>query len=143
MGAVGGAEMPMLTAQENGGLSETLLATSIKYMGGVIKNENMHAFRRSIFRQTRGKTFVHTFDLDLAPGDQLRGDPFDQGRHTFVLAFQEGHLMEERIRRCCNAYADVQQCDVVEVNLASLGDEILQSEGKKQDLKDFIKNTAI
>jgi len=50
MGEAGGSEMPMLTAQENGGLSETLLATSIKYMGGVIKNENINAFRRSIFR---------------------------------------------------------------------------------------------
>jgi len=59
------------------GLSDALLSTSIKYMGGVIRNEHMNAFRRTIFRQTKGKTFVHTFDINLAPSDQLRDDGFD------------------------------------------------------------------
>jgi len=46
-------------------------------MGGIIKNENIAAFKRSIFRQTRGKTYVHTYDIALTPGDQLREDDFD------------------------------------------------------------------
>jgi len=52
-------------------------------------------------------------------------------------------MIEEKIRRICTAYADVNQCDVVEINFASLHNDILENEKKKQDIKDFIKNTAI
>lgn len=76
-------------------------------MGGVIKSENIVAFRRSIFRQLRGKTYVHTFEINLAPADQLREDSFDENRYVFILAFQGGNIVEEKIKRICNAYADI------------------------------------
>jgi hypothetical protein len=76
-------------------------------MGGVIKSENIVAFRRSIFRQLRGKTYVHTFAVNLALGDTLIGDDFDRNRYVFILAFQGGNIIEDKIRRICNAYADI------------------------------------
>jgi hypothetical protein len=124
-------------------LSETLLPTQIKYMGGIIKNEHMISFRRSIFRQLRGKTYVHTFPILLDAGYQLVGDDFDQNRNVFILAFQGGSMTEERVRRICNAYADTAQCDVLDVNLQSLEKDIDDNRKTISDLKDFIKTTSV
>jgi hypothetical protein len=76
-------------------------------MGGVIKAENIQSFRRMIFRQLKGKTYVHTFEIKLSPADKLNGDGFDENRYVFILAFQGGNIIEDKIRRICNAYADI------------------------------------
>jgi hypothetical protein len=78
------------------------------------------SFRRSVFRQLRGKVFVHSFAIDLKAEDTLRGDEFDHNRNVFILAFQGGAMTDERIRRICNAYADTTACDIVEINQNSL-----------------------
>ena len=76
-------------------------------MGGIIKNEFMHKMRRGVFRKTRGKTYVHSFNLNLGPEDKLIGDNYDEGRSVFILAFEGGDIMANNIERICNAYADV------------------------------------
>ena len=109
-----------------GNVSEQLIPSQIKYMGGIIKNENMHKFRRMVFRITRGKTFVHSFSLNLSAGDKLLDDSYDQGKNCFVLAFQGGTVMDEMIRRSCIAYAETKDCEVI--NLQSLSADIKNNE---------------
>ena len=84
----------------------------------------MISFRRSIFRQLRGKVFVHSFPISLTAGDTLRGDEFNFNRNVFILAFQGGAMTDGRINRICNAYADTVACDVMNIKQSSYQEEL-------------------
>jgi hypothetical protein len=53
----------------------------------------------------------------LEKGDTLLNDPFEESKNVFILAFQGGTMMEERIRRICNAYSEDESLDI---NMQSL-----------------------
>lgn len=73
--------------QARGVLQENLMAMRILYIGGVIPSDQMPQFRRLIIRATRCQVYVHSFELDLTPTDQLIGDNYDAKKSVFVLAF--------------------------------------------------------
>lgn len=93
-------------------LSDPLLTAQIKYLGGIIKNEHMISFRRSMFRQLRGKVFVHTFSINLDVADTLVDDDFGNNKNVFILAYQGGNITDEKIRRICNAYSEDEVLDI-------------------------------
>jgi len=64
----------------------------------------MPQFRRLIIRATRCQVYVHSFELTLDVSDQLIGDNFDAKKSVFVLAFQEGSMMEDKIRKIVGSF---------------------------------------
>jgi ribulose 1,5-bisphosphate carboxylase large subunit-like protein len=47
---------------------------------------------------------VHSFDLYTHAGDQIIGDDYDKKKSIFVIAYQEGSVMEGKITKICNSF---------------------------------------
>jgi hypothetical protein len=62
------------------------------------------ALSKMIFRSTRGKAYVHFFDLNLLPEDSQIVGSFDHV--VFIVVFEEGHFMREKVKRICNSFCD-------------------------------------
>lgn len=56
------------------------------------------------------------------------GDPYDVKKSIFVLAFQDGSVIEDKIRRICNSFPG----DIFEVKLEGINEEI-QSQQKSKE----------
>lgn len=57
-----------------------------------------------MIRATRCQVFVHSFPLFLEPQDRLIDDNFDSKKSIYVMVYQEGSMIEDRIRRICNSF---------------------------------------
>lgn len=113
------------------------IGAHISYIGGVIASDQIAQFRRFIVRATRCQVFVHSFDLYLHREDQLVGDPYGDKRSIFVLAFQDGSVIEDKIRRICNSF----QGDIFEVKLDGIDEEITAQQRNKEMTRDIIRET--
>jgi hypothetical protein len=77
----------------------------IKYIGGVISTHDLASFRRFIIRVTRCQVFVHAFDLHTHTEDQIIGDDYAKKKSIFVLAYQQGNVLEKKIEKICNSFS--------------------------------------
>ncbi len=118
-------------------LHDNLLVMKIMYLGGIIKAEDLPNFRRLIVRATRCQVYVHSYELQLSEEDQLVGDNFDHRRHVFVLAFQQGSIMEEKIRRICGSFSQ----NVFDINMDTISGDIRAAEEDKAHTRDIIRRT--
>jgi len=103
-----------------GVIQEGLLGARISYIGGVVPSENIAQFKRLIVRATRCQVFVHSFDLHLHREDQLMNDSYHERKSIFVLCFQDGSAMEDKIRRICNSFPGA----IFEIKLDGIDEEI-------------------
>jgi len=92
-------------------------------------NTDMLSFRRTVFRQMRGKVFVHSFPITLEKGDQLKEEAFHENRNVFILAYQGGANVDDKIKRICNSYAE--DDSVIEINSNYYGTELKETMEKK------------
>jgi len=69
--------------------------------------------------------------------DQLVGDPYDVKKSIFVLAFQDGSVIEDKIRRICNSFPG----DIFEVKLEGINEEIQSQQKSKEQTRDVIRET--
>lgn len=99
----------------------------------------MPQFRRLIIRATRCQVYVHTFELALDPSDQLIGDNYDAKKSVFVLAFQEGSVLEDKIRRIVSSFPGTN----FDVKLDSLENDLVVAQGNKINAKNVIRNSKM
>mmetsp|Transcript_2651 Transcript_2651/g.4440 ORF Transcript_2651/g.4440 Transcript_2651/m.4440 type:complete len:175 (-) Transcript_2651:1474-1998(-) len=109
----------------------------IQYIGGIVSSENLTQFKRLVIRSTRCQVYVHTFEVSLASHDKLVGDNYDSRKHIFVLAFQDGSILEDKIRRVCNSFST----DCFDVRLENIVEDIQTAEMQKLRNKDIIRQT--
>lgn len=62
------------------------------------------ALNKMIFRSTRGKAYVHFFDLNVTSEDATIFGNFDHV--VFIVVFEEGLFMREKVKRICNSLCD-------------------------------------
>ena len=119
---IGSSDGPQLDIEQvvGKGINQNLLAMRIAYVGGILPSDQVPAFRRLIIRSTRCQVLVKTFELNLEPSDQLVGDTYDQKKSVFVLAYQEGTSLDDKIKRITGGYAT----EVFEVQLETLNSEL-------------------
>jgi hypothetical protein len=55
---------------------EILDTTQIVYFGGVIDAKEILTMKKLLFRSTRGKAVLSTFDLAVSDDDRVRGEDF-------------------------------------------------------------------
>jgi len=127
----------MYHARNDGVMQEGLLATRISYLGGVIDSEHVAQFKRFIVRATRCQVFVHSFELHLHREDQIIGDNYDERKSIFVLAFQDGSVLEDKIRRICNSFPG----EIYEVKLDGIDEEIQNAQRTKEQTREIIRET--
>lgn len=77
----------------------------IKYIGGVISTHDLASFRRFIIRVTRCQVFVHAFDLKTHPEEEIIGDDYAKKKSIFVLAYQQGNVLEKKIEKICSSFS--------------------------------------
>jgi hypothetical protein len=80
----------------------------------------MPQFRRLIIRATRCQVYVHSFELILESSDQLIGDNYDAKKSVFVLAFQDGSVLEDKIRKIVGSFPGTN----FDVKLGTLEDDL-------------------
>lgn len=80
---------------------------------------------------------VKSFELELPLGDRIIGDNFDEKKHVFVLALQEGSIMEDKVRRLCQSFS--QYC--YDVHPDSLDQDLVQNQELKSQTKEVIRHT--
>lgn len=65
------------------------------------------------------------------------GDNYDQSRSTFVLAFQEGSILEDKIRRICQSFVG----STFDVQLDTLEKDLDEARSNMLQVKEVIKHT--
>ena len=73
------------------------LQIHIGHMIGVIATEDLHRFQVLIFRGSRGKVLVHTKEIKTPKNSKTKTIL----KSTFVLTFQEGTNMRDKLERIC------------------------------------------
>ena len=66
--------------------------------------------------------FVKSFELHLPSSDQLVGDNYDERQYVFVLALEQGSLIEEKVRRLCQSFSNY----CYDVRMESVANELNQ-----------------
>lgn len=97
----------------------------------------MPQFRRMVIRATRCQVYVHSFELNLEPADQLIGDSYDDKKSVYVLAFQEGSVLEDKIRRIVGSFAGTN----FDVKIETMEDDLMRAYTDKLNAKALIRNS--
>lgn len=97
----------------------------------------MPQFRRMVIRATRCQVYVHSFELNLEPADQLIGDSYDDKKSVYVLAFQEGSVLEDKIRRIVGSFAGTN----FDVKIETMEDDLMRAHTDKLNAKALIRNS--
>lgn len=85
-------------------ISQDILETTrIVYYGGVIARTEEQGLKRLLFRSTRGKAILQTFELEVDPQDQLRGEDFQTRLIGYLIMF-EGGPMQKIVERVCQGF---------------------------------------
>lgn len=56
-----------------------------------------------IFRSTRGKAFPYFFDMKIDLADRIKGINDHNDKSVFIIMFEEGFYVKDRINRICAA----------------------------------------
>ena len=57
-----------------------------------------------ILRTTRGQVLVHDYDLVLPDTERIIGDKYDENKKVFIMAFQQGTMIQEKLKRVMSNY---------------------------------------
>jgi hypothetical protein len=78
----GDNELRMSSSQKTAKINESLInqdvleSSNICYLGGTLDARDGITLKRLLFRSTRGRAILTTFELDVAEEDVLRGDNY-------------------------------------------------------------------
>ena len=84
--------------------NDTIEATGLAVIGGTILLQEENTLKRLLFRSTRGKAMLHTFDIEIDQKDVLveNDDHAPKMRGYFVL-FEDGPLRRP-ITKVCKSF---------------------------------------
>lgn len=63
-------------------------------------------FKKLIFRSTRGKAYVHFFNLDVPLEDRMINVTDHMDKLVYIIVFEEGYHLKERIKKICQSASD-------------------------------------
>ena len=90
--------MPRRIATES---SLGALGVSIAYVTGTINHTEQSQFEKLIFRSSRGKVLTRFHDQSFQIKDH---DGNVKTKSVYVLVYQEGSQMRDRVSRVCNSF---------------------------------------
>ena len=74
-------------------------------MGGTVKQAELQTLKKLIFRGTRGRALVRTFDLDLDISDVLTNKSFTfDTLEGYVIIYDDSMNIGSIVRRICNSF---------------------------------------
>lgn len=91
--------------------------------------------KKLIFRGTRGKALVHTFDLNLDISDVLTNKSFTfDSLEGYVIIFDDTTNMGIVINKICASF----QSDCFETSLLSCPQELIEARQQKEQIRTLI-----
>ena len=80
-------------------------ATGLAVIGGTILQSEENTLKRLLFRSTRGKAMLHTFEIVIDKKDVLieRDDPTDKKSIGYFVLFEDGPLRRP-ITKVCKSF---------------------------------------
>lgn len=83
------------------------LSYKIAYIGGTIRKTDQLTLKKMLFRTTRGKAYVHFFNLDIPLEDRMINVTDHIEKLVYIVAFEEGTYLKERIKKICQSASDI------------------------------------
>lgn len=77
----------------------------LRIVGGTVKQTEMQTLKKLIFRGTRGKALVQTFDLKMDESDALNNKSFTfDTMEGYVVIFDDTTNLGRTIMRICGSF---------------------------------------
>jgi len=106
--------------------------TSLRIVGGTVKQTDVQTLKKLIFRGTRGKALVQTFDLNLDISDVLNNKSFSfDAMDGYVVIFDDTTNIGRSIMRICNSF----QSDLYETSLQSIATDLREASSRRSSSK--------
>jgi len=80
--------------------------------------------KKMVIRTTRAQTLVYDYPLIIEPKDQIEGDDYHENKRIFILAYQEGNVIQDKIMKIVKAFDDKSE-NTFKVEIDKLVDEHL------------------
>jgi len=118
----GDNELRISTTQKNAQNNESLInqevldASNICYLGGTLDAKEGITLKRLLFRSTRGRAILTTFELNVAEEDVLRGDSYHKNQIGYVVLFEDFGQMRKIVERVCQSFVVGEIKNLFEVN---------------------------
>jgi V-type H+-transporting ATPase subunit a len=77
---------------------------AITYLAGTINKDEIMRFKKMVYRATRGKALTYFNDMDSAGLQDYAGGLDRRARTVYVIVFQEGQHMREKLVRICDSF---------------------------------------
>jgi hypothetical protein len=75
----------------------------ISYLGGTIKKTEQMALKKMLFRATRGKAYVHFFNVEIQPQDRMRGVNDHNEKLVYIVMFEGCGFIKDKVYRICSS----------------------------------------
>ena len=95
-----------------------------------------------VIRTTRAQTLVYDYPLVIEPKDQIEGDDYHENKRIFILAYQEGNVIQDKIMKIMKAFDDKSE-NTFKVEIDRLVDEHLTTALQKEETREIIKQTKM
>ena len=109
--------------------------SNFRIVGGTVKQTEVQVLKKLIFRGTRGKALVQTYDLNLDISDVLNNKSFDfDAMEGYIIIFDDSTNLGQSIMRICNSF----QSDVYETHLTTITQDLAEARNQKVMVRDLI-----
>lgn len=75
----------------------------IVYIGGILPKSDQMSFKRLLFRATRGKALCQFYNIESTSRDTLLGIGEEENKFVYLIMFEDGGYMREKIMKICNS----------------------------------------
>jgi len=118
------------------GLLTQNATTNLRIVGGTVKQAELQTLKKLIFRGTRGRALVRTFDLNLDISDVLTNKSFTfDALEGYVIIYDDSCNISNIIRRICTGF----QCDFYETSIQSVGRDISNAIEQKEKIRELLR----
>jgi len=107
----------------------------LRIVGGTVKQTEVQTLKKLVFRGTRGRALVRTFDLNLDISDLMTNKSFTfDALEGYVIIYDDSMNIGTIIRRICNSF----QCDFYETTITSCSRDIAQAKEQKVKIRELL-----
>ena len=130
---------------ENSGLNEALLdketieATGLAIIGGVIGAAEENTLKRLLFRSTRGQAILHTFDINIGAEDVLlETDEYAPKALGYFVLFEDGAL-RRIVTKVCKSFMG----QVYETSFRTVMQDLEQAKQQRGSVRQLIEQSKM
>lgn len=107
------------------------------YYGGVVDQRDILTLKKLLFRSTRGRAILSTFELRVDPEDIIRGEDFHKTLVGYLVMFEGGPL-HRIVERICQSFNSQENRLAFEITPRSVASDLKGVISAKNDLRELI-----